>query len=228
MKHVLYLLLILVSFGSCKKEQVAAQNPDFESGSIPKIISSDTLTSGQWWGLNISDTITDVYKTIQLIQDPKKINYLGIVGDGLIKIEDLEYTIPLYTSIFLDERIGTESGIQIHFAYNKVKSIHTNSGTELSRWPLNTANVATISKNDPIENIYSSLINIKNIAAYANKFERISLFDKDLTKAYDVQMSKSPQWHFSATVNDKRYYVVHLNFSSGLLTSIYTTLYETY
>ena len=228
MKHVLYLLLILVSFGSCKKEKVTTENSVIVSAPIPKIISSDTLTSGQWWGLNISDTITEVYKTIQHIRDPKKINYLGIVGNVFTKIEDLENTLPLYTSIFLDEKAGTESGIQIHFAYNKVKSIHTNSGTELSRWPLNTASVATISKNDPIENIYSSLINIKNIAAYANKFERISLFDKDLTKAYDVQMSKSPQWHFSATVNDKRYYVVHLNFSSGLLTSIYAILYETY
>ena len=126
----------------------------------------------------------------------------------------------------MDEKNGTESGIQIYFAYNKVDAIWTNSGTELSRWPLNTDRAATIAKNDPIENVYSSLTNIKRVAAFANKFERISLFDKDINKAYAPQMSKSQQWYFATTVSDKRYYVVYLNFSPGVLTSIYATLYE--
>ena len=202
------------------------EKPPFEVSPPTKMISSDTLTSGQWWGLNIQDTVDDVYRTIQNIQASKQINYLGIVSNVFTKIEDLESKIPLYSTIFLDAKSGTESGIQIYFANNKVDAIWTNSGTELSRWPLNTERESTIAKNDPIENIYSSLNNIKQIAAFANKFERISLFYKDINKAYDVQMSKSPQWHFSATVNDKMFYVVQLNFSSGILTSIYTTLYE--
>ena len=191
-----------------------------------KIITSDTLTTGQWWGLNIGDTITGIYKAIQNIRTEKRVNYLAIVGNVFTKLEDLENTIPLYTSIFFDETNGTNSGIQIYFANNKVDAIWTNGGTELSKWPYNTHRAATIAKNDPIETIYSTLSNIKHIAAFANKFERISLFAKDINKAYDPQMSKSPEWYFGATVDDKRYYVAHLNFSSGLLTSIYSTLYE--
>jgi hypothetical protein len=184
------------------------------------------LTTGQWWGLNIGDTITDIYKAIQNIQTENGVNYLGIGDNVFTKIEDLEGRIPLYRSVYLDETVGTSSGIQVYFSDNKVKSIWTNSGTELSRWPLNTDRAATIAKNDPIENIYPSLTNIKRIAAFANKFERISLPSKDINKPYDPQMSKSPQWIFSALVSDKRYYVVNLNFSTGVLTSIYATLYE--
>ncbi len=222
MKYILSILILIVLFVSCKKEKGALKDEPAPS----KIILSDTLTAGQWWGLNTGDTITDIYKTIQSIQTEKHINYLGIVGNIFTKMEDLESILPLYTSIFLDEMNGTKSGVQIYFAYNKVDAIWTNSGTELSRWPLNTERAATIVQNDPIENIYSTLTNIKLNPAFANKFERISLFYKDINKAYDSQMSKSQQWHFSATVNDKRFYVVHLNFSSGILTSIYTTLFE--
>jgi hypothetical protein len=226
MKHVLYLFLISVLFGSCKKDQIVSKNPAQQDARPTKIITSDTLTSGQLWGLNIGDTITNVYKTIQYIQTEKRINYLGIVGNVFTGIDQLESTIPLYTSIFLDEKNGTENGIQIYFQNNKVSAIWTNAGAELSKWPSNTDKASTIEKNAPIENIYSTLNNIKRISAFTNKFERISLFYKDINKAYDIQMSKSPQWHFTATVNDKRYYVVHLNFSAGILTSIYSTLYE--
>lgn len=224
MKPFLYILIITALFGSCKKEQV---NPEIIiEPPLSIIIQSDTLTTGQWWGLNIGDTIPNIYKTIQNIQTEKQIKHLGIVGNVFTKLEDIQSTITLYNSLLLNEKNGSASGIQVYFANNKVKSIWTNSGTELSRWPSNTDNAATIAKDDPIEHIYSRLTNIKRIDAFANKFERISLFDKDISKAYDAQMSKSPQWYFSATVSDKRFYVVELNFSSGILTSVYATLSE--
>lgn len=226
MRHILWLFLITVLFGSCKKEQIVSKNPAGPDIRPSKIITSDTLTSGNLWGLNIGDTTPGIYKTVQSIQVEKRINYLGIVGNVFTGIDQLESTIPLYTSVFLDEQSGTENGIQIYFDNNKVSAIWTNGGTELSKWPANTDKAATIEKNAPIENIYSTLNNIHQLSAFANKFERISLFYKDIKKAYDSQMSKSPQWHFTATVNDKRYYVVQLNFSSGMLTSIYSTLFE--
>ncbi len=227
MKHVLCLFLITVFLVSCKKEQIASKNPTQPEDLRPtKIITSDTLTSGQFWGLNVGDSITDIYTTVQLIQTEKRINYLGIVGNVFTGIDELENTIPLYTSIFLDEKNGTESGIQIYFENNKVSTIWTNGGTELSKWPSNTDKATTIEKDAPTDSIYSTLNKIKHISTFVNKFERISLFYKDINKAYDTQMSKSPQWHFTATVNDKRYYIVKLNFSSGILTSIYSTLLE--
>lgn len=223
MRHVLYLPLIIASFSACKKEPVTSKiiEPRPE-----KIITSDTVTTGQWWGLTIADTITSIYKTIQNIRVEKRVNHLAVVGNIFTNLQDLEHTIPLYTSIFLDEKNGTNTGIQIYFANNKVDAIWTNGGIELNQWPSNADKAATITKSDPVENIYSTLNNIKHIAAFANKFERISLIEKDINKAYDPPMSKSPEWYFGTTVDDKRYYVVHLHFSSGLLTSIYATLYE--
>lgn len=224
MKPFIHILIITTLFGSCKKEQVTPEIITEPRHSI--IIASDTLTTGQWWGLNIGDTIPNIYKIIQNIQTEKQIKYLGIVGNVFTKLEDIQNIIPLYNSILLNEKNGSASGIQIYFANNKVKSIWTNSGTELSRWPSHTDNAATIAKDDAIEHIYLRLTNIKRIDAFANNFERISLFDKDISKAYDAQMSKSSQWYFSAAVSDKRFYVVHLNFSLGFLTSVYATLYE--
>lgn len=224
MKPFLHILIITTLFGSCKKEQVS---PEIIIDPPPSIIiSSDTLSTGQWWGLNIGDTIPNIYKIIQNIQTEKQIRYLGIVGNVFTKLEDIQSIIPLYNSILLNEKNGSASGIQVYFANNKVKSIWTNNGIELSRWPSHTDNAATIAKDDAIEHIYSRLTNIKRIDAFANNLERISLFDKDISKAYDAQMGKSPQWYFSAYVSDKRYYVVHLNFSLGFLTSVYATLYE--
>jgi hypothetical protein len=226
MKYLVSLLLVALSLGSCKKDNAISETLLSQTSYPSKIISSDTLTTGQWWGLNIGDNSSDIYTIIQNIQTEKQINYLGIVGNTYTKIEDLENSIPLYESIFLDQKEGTSNGIQIYFASNKVNAIWTNGGTQLSKWPSNTGVPSTIAKNDTIENIYAKLINIKQIEAYNNMFERVSLFYKDINKNFDAQMSKSPQWHFSSTVNEKRFYVVQLNFVSGALTSIYVTLYE--
>jgi hypothetical protein len=226
MKYLAALLLVTLFLGSCKKDNAIPESLLFQTSEPSKIISSDTLTTGQWWGLSIGSNSTDIYSIIQNIQAEKKINYLGVVGNSFTKIEDLENSIPLYKSIFLDQKEGSNNGIQIYFASNKVNTIWTNGGTQLSKWPSNTGVASTIAKNDTIENIYAKLINIKQIEAYKNMFERVSLFYKDINKAFDPQMSKSPQWHFSSTLNEKRFYVVQLNFVAGALTSIYVTLFE--
>jgi len=114
MRHILYLLILAVSFSACKKNQVVSKVLPPSDPQPTKIIATDTLTTGQWWGLNIGDTITEIYKTIQHIQAEKRINYLSIVGNVFTNIEDVRNTIPLYTTIFLDEKNGTESGIQIY------------------------------------------------------------------------------------------------------------------
>lgn len=227
MKNILGLLIVILSLSSCKKEHVTVdRNPLITEPIEPTIIASDTVIIGQWWGLNIGDTSTEIYNTIQQIQSEKHIYYLGVVGNVFTNIDELESAIPLYNSIFLDEINGSGSGVQIYFAHDKVNAIWTNNGNQLSSWPSNVATTATIEKDDTIENIYSKLLSIKQIPAFSNKLERISLFYKDINKAYDPEMSKSSQWHFSATVNDNRYYVIHLNFSFSHLISIYTTLYE--
>ncbi|MEJ8842546.1 hypothetical protein WG954_09130 [Lacibacter sp. H375] len=226
MKYLAPLFLGILFLASCKKDNGIPETLPFQTSESSKIISFDTLITGQWWGLNIGGNSTDIYRIIQDIQTEKQINYLGIVGNTYTKIEDLESSIPLYKSIFLDQKDGSNNGIQIYFASSKVSSIWTNGGIQLHKWPSNTSVASTIAKNDTIEKIHAKLTNIKQMEAYNKMFERVSLFFKDINKNFDAQMSKSPQWHFSSTVNEKRFYIVQLNFISGTLSSIYVTLNE--
>jgi len=191
-----------------------------------RIISADTLTSGQLWGLTIGESAFSIYSKIQNIGSEKSITYIGVVGNVFTDLNSIENSIPLYASVFLDEAKGTSTGIQLSFAENKVSSIWINDGTQLNKWPANYDRSSSIAINDPIESVYQKLVNIKTIKAFEKKFERISIFGKDVSKSYDSHMSVSPQWYFRASVSDKQYFLVHLNFSGGNLHSIYSTLYE--
>ena len=66
MKKVYIFLLATVLFTACKKaetENLIIVDPPF-----PEKISSDTLTSGQLFGLTIGQTSVEVYAQLQQIQ----------------------------------------------------------------------------------------------------------------------------------------------------------------
>lgn len=226
--HRLFLLLIsALSLLSCEKEAVNTAPVEPAVEPIPtRIISSDTLTTGQFWALSIGETGERTYTTLQNTRVANRINYLGIVANVYSNVSDVENTLALYTSLYFDETVGTPEGIQLNFLNDKIQSIWTNNGKKLLRWPDDMPENSVIRVNDPVSDLYTKLVGIKAQQRYAKKFERISLFSKDLTKEYDSRMSSSPQWHFSATVDDRRFYVIHLNFNLGKLQSIYRTLME--
>ncbi|MES2275280.1 MAG: hypothetical protein V4592_04610 [Bacteroidota bacterium] len=225
MKYLSILLLILLTLSACMKQDVNPTGPIIEPP-FEKLISRDTLKTGQQWGITIGQSNADIYAKIQEIQADKHIDYVGVVGNVFTSLAGFDTKIPLYQSIFLDQSSGTSTGIQISFADDKVKAIFTNDGTALNKWPLNTAANATIAINDPVGGIYQKLVNIKQINAYANKFERLSIFSKYVSKVYDPGMSASPLWYFVAPLGAKRYNVVDLNFSNGKLVSIYSSVFE--
>ena len=191
-----------------------------------KIISTDTLRTGQFWGLAIGDATTTIYSKIQNIQPTQNRNYLGIIGNIYTSFDAIKNKIPLYLSIILDENPGTGNGIQIHFSDNKVKHISTNGGTVLKEWPSSITSSTIISMNDPIESIYSKLDKIKAMPVYAKYFQRISFFEKDLKKPFDVDMSESNHWDFNFMLNQKSGIRLTLNFQDQKLISIYSTLFE--
>ncbi len=110
------------------------------------------------------------------------------------------------------------------FEDNKIKSIHLNNGTKLTKWPSNSSNAIAVQ--DQIDALYPKLKLIQSNTGYVPNFERISLFNKDITKIYDPVMVQSPQWHLSVTGTDKILHVIELNFSAGKLSSIYVTKYQ--
>ncbi|MDB5274897.1 MAG: hypothetical protein JWO58_3264, partial [Chitinophagaceae bacterium] len=122
MKHLSILLLILLSLSACIKQNVSPTGPIVEPP-FQKLISRDTLKTGQQWGITIGQSNADIYAQIQAIQADKHIDYLGVVGNVFTSLDGFDTKIPLYQSIFLDESRGTSTGIQISFADDKVKAI---------------------------------------------------------------------------------------------------------
>ena len=226
MKKLLLILFTGLSLTACIKEK---DNNEITTGPEPlpeKILSRDTITSGQLWGFAIGQTSANAYANAQEIKTERQIGYMSVVGNVFTSLEPLQNKIPLYTTILLDPTIGTSTGIQIYFANSKVKSIWTNDGVQMGRWPVVTASNSSVAVGDNINDIYAKLMNIKSISTYANKFERISMFDKDFSKAYDPQMANSRLWYVNGNIDDKKYYRLELNFTAGTLTSIYSTLLE--
>jgi hypothetical protein len=223
MRKLYTFLLAAVLFTACKKadtnDRIIVEPP------YQKLISSDTLTSGQLFGLTIGQTSADLYAKLQQVQAAEKIGGLSIVNNVFSSIDSLKTRLPLYTGIFMDEERGTSTGVQLSFENNKVKAIFLNDGTKLTRWPVFFAQNATIAIGDPVD-IYQKLVNIKKNPASAKKLERLSIFFKDNNKPYDPQMSASPQWYFVSTRSAKRYVYVTLNFTAGKLVSIYTAEWE--
>jgi hypothetical protein len=223
MKKIYLLLIATVLFTACKKAEVDNRvivDPPFQTQ-----ISSDTLTSGQLFGLTIGQTSVALYAKLQQIQAAEKIGSLCIVNNVYSSIDSLKTRLPLYTGIFMDEEKGTSTGVQLSFENNKVKTIFLNNGTMLTRWPFSFAQNA-ISIGDPVDDIYQKLVQIKKNPESAKKLERLSIFFKDNNKPFDPQMSASPQWYFISTISAKRYNHVSLNFTAGKLVSIYTTVFE--
>ena len=223
MKKVYILLLAAGLFTGCKKAEVDNKivEPPYQVQ-----ISSDTLTTGQLFGLTIGQTSVELYAKIQQIQAAEKIGGLSIVNNIYTSIDSLKTRLPLYTGIFMDEAIGTSTGVQIGFENNKVKTIYLNNGEMLTRWPFGFGQNATIALGDPVDDIYQKLVNIKKNPIPAKKLERLSIFFKDSNKPFDPQMSASPQWYFISTISAKRYNQVSLNFTAGKLVSIYTRVFE--
>lgn len=224
MKYLSFLFLIMMSLTACTKDEAVTDGgPD---PIPPKVISRDTLKAGQLWGITIGQSAVDVYKEIKEIRTEREVGYLGVVGNFYNSLESLDGKIPLYTGIFLDEQVGTSTGIQISFANDKVASIFNNSGVKMQKWPTNVVSAVSVAVGDPTEEVYSKLVGIKKMSAYASKFERISLFGKDPAKDYDPLMGNSRLWYLNGHIAGQRYYNTELNFSNGKLVSIYTSELE--
>lgn len=224
MKRLFLFLLCAAAFSACKKE-VIKDDGIIVDPPMMRLISSDTLKTDGKMGLNIGQQGSDLYLKIQQLKASGQISYMYVVSNVYTALDALQTRIPLYQSLYLDETVGTGTGVQIYYASNKVESIFSNDGAILSKWPSGVAANATISVGDSRDGIYQKLLNIRN-TAYANKLQRISLFSKDLDTIYEAGMNASPQWYFAVKISEKRWEHIQLMFTNGVLTSIYDNIYE--
>jgi hypothetical protein len=222
-----FLCITILSLYSCRKENRELPRPQIITDPVqPAILEQDTVYSGDFWGIRIGDSPEEIHTAIQQVKTDRQIGGLVIVSNIFTRLAEIETRIPLYNGLFMDEFQGTNTGVQIAFADGTVKSIYLNSGQQLTRWPDNAAIGPQIQTGDEIKTIYNKLVLINKLDAYKNKFERLSLFYKNLSTAYDSRMSVSPQWYFGAQITDKKIYQVKLNFVNSRLFSVEYTLLE--
>jgi hypothetical protein len=224
MKNLFVLLITALAFSACKKDVVKKNNEIIIEPYFDRLISRDTITNGQKFGFIIGKSSAEIYSTIRETRTQQNITFLGVVGNIFTNVDSLKNRLSLYQSVYLDQQVGTNTGIQIAFETDKVSGIWTNNGDKLKRWP--TSGSTYITSGDPVANVYIKLASIQKMPAYANKFERISIFFKDTSKGYDAQMAYAPEWYYNANIDDKHYNSVHLNFKAGVLVSIYSALFE--
>lgn len=215
--------VVLFSLASCMKgysDSTLDPNPYFP-------VERDTIRAGeQIWGITVGETAEEVYSTLQDIRTERQLAYLGIVGNVFTDLATIEHKIPLYNSLFMDETTGTSTGVQLGFEDGKIKVIFLNNGSQLAKWPGITEYQNGLSVGDTITSIYEKLVDIKNLSVYANKLQRLSLFDKNLLKDFDPGTASATQWQVVTKATNKRWVLLELNFTAGSLSSIYYTLNE--
>lgn len=226
-----YTLLTLCSFlflaGACIDGQPEEPTIIIEPPLV-QLISSDTIRSGSYMGFTIGEEADEIYTRVTALQDSEGVTYLNVVGNVFDGLGGLEERMPLYQQILLDQKPGSDSGVQLSLTDGKVSSIFLNNGKELKQWPEKPRLLPAVRIGDAAEALYLKLDKISTDPSYKDKFEYISLLTKDLSKAYDPHMADAPQWYFAYTLEDNKMEGLKLNFEKGRLKEILINHYQRY
>ncbi|WP_428663182.1 hypothetical protein [Runella sp.] len=220
-------LLLLPLFYGCKmatsvKPETTGPEPE------PYQVTRDSVTSGDYLGIAINEEAASVYTKIQNLQLIKGITALNVVNNVFSDLTSLKEQLPLYQYILLDQKPGSDSGVQITVEKQVVKAIYLNSGKQLTQWPEKQPNNSSVRLGDPVSSLYEKLVSIKAIKQFTNKFEYISLLTKNLSANYDLGMSRSPQWYFGYSTGVDQMDQIQVYFQNGKVTKLYIDHYAKY
>ncbi|MEX2594415.1 MAG: hypothetical protein WD426_16715 [Anditalea sp.] len=130
------------------------------------LMASDTISSGTYMGLLTGEDADKVYAAVTDLGDSIGVTYLNIVSNIFSGLTGLEDRLPLYQSVFLDEKSGTSTGVQIAIEDGRIKSIFLNSGKKLDKWPNNLSSSSAIRTGDKVETLYGKLKAISDNHSY--------------------------------------------------------------
>ncbi len=218
------LLLLTVGTWSCTLDNNQVE-PTITEPPFTTLISSDTIVSGSFLGIAIASHATDVYQHIQSLPDTEKVAYINIVSNFATNFADLQKRLPLYSYFWLDEAVGTDTGVQVNLEDGNVTSIFLGSGKSLSQWPTNANSDSSLRLGDNAAVLYDKLVKIKANKDYTKKFERILLLTKNLSTAYDTEMTQSPQWYFAHEIAPNKIEEVKIYFKAGLVSYMVVNRY---
>ncbi|RRB15422.1 hypothetical protein [Larkinella knui] len=220
-------LLLLTLVSGCQLNTAVAPEPIIvcpPSG----FIGRDSVFTGNYLGIDIQSDAETVYAAVQTLQQTKGVAQLNVVSNFSSDVTQLRERLPLYQYILLDQRKGTDSGVQLTLEGDQVKAIYLNSGQKLSQWPANAkAASSSVRIGDTAGSLYDKLVRIRQESAYATTFERILLLTKTISKPYDPLMRQSPQWYFAYTTEPNRMDEVQIHFKDGKVSHFYINHYMT-
>lgn len=195
---------------------------------MPYRIIRDSVKTGTYLDITIGEEAPTTYAKIQALQTTKSVSYLNIVSNIFADLTALKEQLPLYQYILLDQKPGSDSGVQITIESQRVKSIYLNSGRQLTQWPEGQKANSSVRVGDAVSDLYDKLINVRNIDRYSNKFEYISLLTKNLSTKFDEVMSRSPQWYFGYSTGQDQMDQIQVHFEAGKVSKIYVDHYSKY
>jgi hypothetical protein len=220
------LIALAVATAGCQQTDTLSPNPETSPVDHLVLVSKDSITIGGHNGIDVGADARQIYTAIQNLKSGKGVSYVNVVSNISTDLSQLGDRIPLYQYILLDEKIGTDSGVQITFEAGRVKSIYLNSGKLLSQWPAGVVGDAPVRVGDQAETLAMKFARIRNSPKYVKKFERIMLLTKDLSTDFDPAMAGTPQWYFRYGASPDVYEDVTINFISGKVSSIEVRLYK--
>ncbi|MEZ0484419.1 hypothetical protein [Fibrella aquatica] len=194
----------------------------------PYRIVRDSVKTGAYLDITIGENAATAYVKIQTLHTTKDVTYLNIVGNVFADLSLLKERIPLYQYIVLNQKLGSDSGVQITLESQRVKSIYLNSGQQLTQWPEKQKATLSVRVGDAVSGLYDKLIKVRSIDRYANKFENILLLTKNLSTRYDEAMSLSPQWYFGYSTGQDQMDQIQVHFQEGKVHKIYVDHYSKY
>lgn len=184
------------------------------------VLETDSICAGDVLGISIGKTASEAYYAVQMALSEHGNHHLHVVRPGFNQIEELRDLIPLYNSLYFDQIPGSSEGIQLYFENDKIQSIWTNDGKKLNEWPSSPLHRTRIKVGDPTHSIYNNLEKLSKVGMHAKFFQRISLPDKNVIKAFDPSLSQALGWNFILQLPEEQFRIYHLSFQEGVLVKI--------
>lgn len=225
--HFFVFILFTAIFSSCISDspiEPVTTGPE----PVPYHIVRDSIETGSYLDIAIGDEAAAAYPKIQSLQSGKGFSALNVVSNIYSDLTLLRERIPLYQYILLDQKHGTNSGVQITIEDGTVKAIYLNSGKKLSQWPENQKASFSVRIGDAVTSLYDKFSTIREKGSYALQFERILLLTKNLSTAYDSGMGQSPQWYFGYSTGTDAMDQIQLHFEAGKVKKITIDHYSKY
>lgn len=216
MKKIAVLIALITFVTGCKKRNIIGPEPSGWS-----ITERDTVTSGQYWGINIGDDRATVYSKIRTLRQEKMIPALLLQDFHYTSLTAVKDKLPFYNTLNIT-RVSSGSVITVQFLFTNetVSLIYSSPAGQLNSWPADVDAGTTIRLGDNLATLYNKLAAISNQPLYAGYFKQVRLLNKNLDRDYEEGMSLAGSWKIESHTEEKVITGLELVFKNHSLDSV--------